>query len=86
MINPNDHPVAWGLLLYELEDAREHLEQLVQAMAESPGFDEHELRISLGHVFAHLNRAWNARNSESALSEAQWNAFRAFPEDFAPIA
>jgi hypothetical protein len=79
MIKPNDHPVAWGPLLYELEDAREHLAQRVQAMAESPGFDEHALRIGLGHVFARLNRAWNARNGESAPSEAQCNAFQAFP-------
>lgn len=86
MINKVEHPVAWSLLLYELEDAREHLGVLIKEMTTEQDFAEPELRISLGHVAAHLNRAWNSRNSTGTLSPEQRNAFREFPQDLEPIA
>jgi hypothetical protein len=62
MITKKDNYAEWALLLYELEDAKEHLETLMQEMADDPEFDEVDYRIGLGHIYTHLNRAWNARN------------------------
>ena len=86
MINKVDHPVAWCLLCYELDDAREHIEKLLHVMSSDAEFDETEFRISLGHIAAHLNRAWNARDVEEELTEEQWDSFRRYPLDLEPIA
>jgi hypothetical protein len=85
VINSKEDPVVFGLWLYELEDAKEHLEQLIKELTTDSEFGEAELAISLGHVYAHLNRAWNSRNTESELTEEQWNSFREFPKDLKPL-
>lgn len=86
MINRVDHVVAWSQLLQGLDDAREHLEQLVKDMSRIGDYTEKELRIDLGHVYAHLNRVWNTRNTPTELTEEQWEAGREFPKDIEPIA
>lgn len=85
MINKTENPAEFALWLYELEDAKKHLEQLIKEASTDPEFGEEELRVSLGHVLAHLNRAWNFRNTNAELTEEQWNAFRAFPQDLEPL-
>ena len=34
MLNRGDHPVAWALLLYQIDDLREHLDDLVKQLAD----------------------------------------------------
>lgn len=89
MIDPQRDPLAWSMLMYELEDAHEHLGNLIREMKA----DEVAFRIDLGHVYAHLNRAWNLRDKDDAWHDASnpdWNteydAARAFPTDLEPIA
>lgn len=89
MIDPRRDPLAWSMLMYELEDAHEHLGNLIREMKA----DEVAFRIDLGHVYAHLNRAWNLRDKTDAWhdpSNPDWNteyeAARAFPTDLEPIA
>jgi hypothetical protein len=84
MITKSEHPSAWALLCYDLDDAREHIEKLVTAMSEDPAFGEIEYRIGMAHVFAHLNRAWNARNVTGDLSKSQLNTLSGFPSDLEP--
>ena len=50
------------MLMYELDDAHEHLGTLISQMAEDGAIDDEDYCVQLGHVFAHLNRAWNGRN------------------------
>ena len=57
MISKESAPAAWATLMYELEDAQEHLTTLISEMSSRADYDEVNLRIDLGHVFAHLNRA-----------------------------
>jgi len=85
MINNNTNPVEWALLMYELEDAKEHLQDLIDEMADSRAFDETDFRIQLGHVYAHLNRSWNARNYEGEVSDENRDKFSSFPTDLEPI-
>ena len=89
MIDPQRDPLAWAMLMYELEDAHEHLGKLIREMKA----DEVAFRIDLGHIYAHLNRAWNLRAKTDAWHDSSnpgWNteyeAARAFPTDLEPIA
>ena len=89
MIDREHSPVGWVLLMHELDDAHEHLGNLLKHMQERSDFDEIEFRIELGHVYAHLNRAWFRRNvhEDFAASErdAAWEIATQFPTDLEPV-
>ena len=76
------------MFCYELEDAAEALESLLQEV-DRDDFGEADLRIGLGQVYAHLNRVWHMRNAdaESVLntSEEQREAWTQFPTDLEPV-
>ncbi len=86
MINRKDSPMAWGMLLSELEDAHEHLGNLIKDMSADPEYGEPELRVDLGHVYAHLNRAWRRRLKREDFTDSEWDVAREFPDDLEPIA
>ena len=86
MINRHDNPVQWVLLMDQLEEAHEHLGKLIAEMRADSGDAEEQLRIYLGHVMAHLNRAWASRNITRELTDAEWESFREYPRDLSPIA
>jgi hypothetical protein len=71
--------------MYELEDAREHLDALIVDIEKDLEFDETDLRIQLGHVFSHLNRAWHRRDLNRDFSEEEWTIASKFPNDLEPI-
>jgi len=83
MIDKKLQPVEWAAFMYELADAREHLENLIKDLEKRPDYGEPELRIDLGHVFAHLNRAW--RRSVRDLDDAEWDWATKFPDDLTPV-
>jgi hypothetical protein len=85
MIDPVSQPVAWSQLLYELEDAHEHLGNLISELASAGRQSDEEFAINLGHVYAHLNRAWHCRNQVTQISDEQWPLFSAFPADLTPV-
>ena len=85
MINENESPVEWAMLLTELDDAKEHLESLIKSMTGAGIVDESEFSVQLGHVFAHLNRAWNSRDLKGQIGEEQWAIFSTFPKDLDPV-
>ncbi len=86
MINSKDHPVGWDLLFCELEEAHEHLGSLLKDISTNAEYSEESFRIDLGHVYAHLNRAWRRRHVREDMTEAEWSAGREFPSDIQPIA
>ena len=85
MINQDENQVAWVLLCDELKEAREHLVSLETDFAKSDEFDESEFRVQLGHVYAHLNRAWNARSLANGVTDENWDQMSQFPTDIEPI-
>lgn len=85
MINKTENPVSWTLLLTELDEAREHLESLTNKMNETGSIDDSEFSVDLGHVYAHLNRAWHSRNQDAEITEEQWPVFSQFPKDIKPV-
>lgn len=50
MINNTENPVDWTSLLCELDDAKEHLDNLARQMSEEGEIDEEDYAIQLGHV------------------------------------
>ena len=86
MISRDLNPMGWALFLDELQDAHEHLGNLLREISSDPEFEEIQLRSHLGHVYAHLNRAWRRRNVPEDLSDVEWEAAREFPVDIEPIA
>jgi len=54
-------------------------------MKDSADFDEAHFAVDLGHVYAHLNRAWHARNQPSEMTSEQRDAFSEFPRDLKPV-
>jgi hypothetical protein len=85
MIDNTSDPVAWALLVQELDDGRQHLDALIAEMVNTGQVDEEKFRVDLGHVYAHLNRAWHSRNQTSEITDQQWTTFSQFPVDVPPV-
>lgn len=85
MIAKENAPIGWIFLMSELEDAKEHLSTLIEDMRQDSEYDEANLRIDLGHVFSHLNRAWHRRDIREDLSEVEWEKASQFPADLEPL-
>jgi hypothetical protein len=85
MINQKDHYVAWALLLTEMDEAREHLQDLIEKMHRDGRIEDEEFAVDLGHIYAHLNRVWHSRSQASEITEAQWPEFSEFPKDLKPV-
>jgi hypothetical protein len=85
VITKEQHPVGWSALMYELEDAQEHLGRLIAEITSDPSYDEANLRVDLGHVFSHLNRAWHGRDAAQGLAQEQWAVASKFPQDLEPV-
>jgi len=72
--------------MFELEDAHEHLGDLIKVMQKDGLIDDEDYAIQVAHVHAHLNRAWNSRELKGAMTESERDIYRAFPDDLAPLA
>jgi hypothetical protein len=86
MIDPKHNPVEWALFIDELSEAHEHLGALISKLGSEPDDDEEQFRVDMGHLMAHLNRAWARRNCARALTDEEWEQFREYPQDLPPIA
>jgi hypothetical protein len=42
----------------------------------APEYDEEGFRVDMGHLIAHLNRAWARRNCARPLTDEVWERFR----------
>ena len=84
MLKKSQDYAGWAMLMYELDDAREALEKLVNEMNSDSDFSEEGLKIDLGHIYGHLNRAWYIRNGEKGTNEERDSQIK-FPTDIEPI-
>lgn len=87
MLNNNDHPVAWALLICELDEAREHLEKLIDRMNDAGRINDADFAVNLGHICAHLNRAWHGRDDPALAdwTQDQHEQSSTFPNDLRPV-
>lgn len=84
MIDRKLQPLEWIDFMYELTDALEHLDNLVKEIEQTPDYDQDSFRIDLGHVYAHLNRAWSQSKGDTQ-EVIGWDAASAFPADLTPV-
>ena len=85
MIEKAQHPLAFDQLVFHLQEAQEHIGTLVVEMCERPDYGEEEFAIDIGHLYAHINRVWNCRNSEIGMNEENWEEITCFPTDVRPV-
>ena len=85
MINYKDNPAAWALLVTQLDEAREHLQNLTSEMVKTGAIEDAEFAVQLGHVYAHLNRVWHSRSTPDEIEQEQWTVYSQFPKDLKPI-
>jgi hypothetical protein len=86
VINQSDNPVAWALLVQEIDDVREHLASLARQMASEGRIDDEDFAVQIGHAYAHLNRIWHRRNNPAdEISDEAWERFSRFPTDIEPV-
>lgn len=81
MIDRKSNPNEWSTFLYELDDAKEHLESLINQLNESGTIDEVDFKIQLSHVYAHINRRWNIRNLKDDFNGQESALLSSFPKD-----
>ena|ERR1700722_2872877 len=61
------------LLVDELEEASTHLARALKDIVNDSSYDEQTFAVQLGHVMAHLNRAWARRNFTRELTDTEWD-------------
>jgi len=85
MISEKDCFAGWVALIDGLDEAKEHLADLTNQLHSSGQMNEAEFSVYLGHIYAHLNRAWNGRNrSSEEWTDEEWNMHSQFPRDIEP--
>jgi hypothetical protein len=84
VIRKKASPVEWAGIMYELEDAQEHLTALIFEMNAAGEFHEADLRIQLGYVFSHLNHAWHRQDKPDGLNQGERQDDSRFPIDLDP--
>lgn len=86
MIDHRNNPVAWAMLVYQLDDARDHLQTLLDQMSAEHSIDEIDFRTQISHIYSHLNRAWNGRNDSEETKDAdRWQSHGQFPKELEPL-
>jgi hypothetical protein len=85
MINATDNYAAWALFVDQMDEARDHLQELANTLHSAGRMDEPELTVHLGHIYAHLNRAWHSRNLPDGIKDEEWSQLSKFPADLEPV-
>jgi hypothetical protein len=69
-------------LLSHLGEAAEQLVAIIERTQTDPLYEIGEFTVEMGHVYHHLNTAWNGRNctDEEWSANRNFHAWRKFPE------
>lgn len=73
------------MLAYEIEDAIGHLQALGKSLTPGGSIEPEDYRIQVGHVYAHLNRAWYGRNRTGDQTPELFELESKFPSDLDPV-
>jgi hypothetical protein len=72
-------------MLSNLTEGLEQLQHTIEAIKSDPEYGIEEYRVEMGHLYHHLNTAWNGRDAteqeykECAASD--FNRWRKFPQE-----
>lgn len=71
-------------ILYNIEDAREQLEE-IESLLKEQSLSDVDFQIKLEHAYHHLNFAWNVRKLTEKryqkMSDDDFNEWSKFPEE-----
>ncbi|MGF1542539.1 MAG: hypothetical protein ACFCU5_19195 [Pleurocapsa sp.] len=85
MINKQDNPVEWTLLMYELEETKEHISKLIEDWYSPEDFDEIDFKVQIAHIYTDLNRIYHSRDRVGKISDKEFVRHSRFPVDIEPI-
>ncbi|MDB6119226.1 MAG: hypothetical protein JWO08_3007 [Verrucomicrobiaceae bacterium] len=72
-------------VLFHLTEAKEELDRTIAEVAGNPEYDYGEFVVAMGHLYQHLNTAWNGRDvSEERFSQCtqeDFDAWRKLPSN-----
>lgn len=72
-------------LLYNLQEAKEQLYQIIQDLKNNSDYDFGEYIVDMTHLYHHINTAWNAKDSTETESnnctDEDFYKWRQFPKD-----
>ena len=72
-------------VIFHLSEAAEELIKTLKAIGKRRPLDEVTLDIAMGHIYHHLNTAWNGRNQSrkqfTECTEQDFNRLRKFPKE-----
>jgi hypothetical protein len=72
-------------MLWNLKEANEQLNKIVKQLETNNDYDYGECIVDMQHLYHHLNRAWNAKESTKEepdeCSETNFEKWRQFPDD-----
>ena len=85
MINKNENPVEWALLLFELAEVEERIRNLIDEMNKRGEIAVEAYEVDVGHIYSHINRVWNSRLRLGEATDESFDVESQFPSDIRPI-
>ena len=74
-----------NVVLFHLREAAEQLNETIRDLEGNPDYGKEEFQVELGHVYHHLNTAWNGRDQTDAqfekCTDEDFDRFRRFPAE-----
>ena len=70
-------------ILFHLREAQAELSDTIKRLESTPPEDDAEFRVAIGHLYTHLNTAWNSRHATDAqtVNDEEYSGWREFPTD-----
>lgn len=72
-------------VMIHLQEAMEQLQDTIKAVQEEGDYGREEFQVGMGHIYHHLNTAWNAQDASAerhkACSDEDFNTWRQFPKE-----
>lgn len=76
-------PMNKQAVLFHLKEAKEELDRTIKELEKDPRFREAQLLVQMGHMYHHLNTAWNGRKASTARhnksAQIDFDMWRKFP-------
>jgi len=73
------------VVLFHLREAAEQLNETIQSLASSEDYANEEFQVQMGHIYHHLNTAWNGRDQTDEqfqkCTDEDFARFRRFPKE-----
>jgi hypothetical protein len=73
------------IVSFHLREAAEELNRTIAELERKESYDVEEFRVAMGHLYHHLNTAWNGRDQTddefAECTDESFGHFRKFPPE-----